>query len=265
MTFAPMEQFHPFDLLDDGINRGDCMEILHEMPGGIFKMIFIDPPYNQGVDYGRGRKGDLQEVDQYLKGLTWLVELCLPKLTHDGSLWFLIGEKHADQIGIILSHHLPRRSRIIWHETFGQYHEHAFPSNHRHLFWHVVDRKKSPFYKDDIRVPSKRMQMGDKRAAGPRIPGDVWTIPRLCGNAKERIAGHPCQLPMALVERAMLSCTQPGDFVLDPMAGTGTTLHVAKYHRRRYFGIERNEAYVDSARGRLERVEPRGQEGPGPV
>ena len=86
---------------------------------------------------------------------------------------------------------LPRRNRIIWRETFGQYNESRFPSGHRHLFWHVKDLKRSPFHTDEIRVTSQRMQAGDKRAAGPRVPDDVWEIPRLVGNARERFGRGP--------------------------------------------------------------------------
>ena len=105
------------------------------------------------------------------------------------------------QWGRMLTTMLPRRNRIIWRETFGQYTESRFPSGHRHLFWHVKDPKGSPFCTDDLRVPSQRMQAGDKWAAGPRVPDDVWEIPRLVGNARQRLRGHPCQLPEELLRR----------------------------------------------------------------
>jgi DNA modification methylase len=88
---------------------------------------------------------------------------------------------------------------------------------------------------------------GDKRAAGPRVPDDVWQFPRLVGNANERIKGHPCQLPEVLLERVILSSTAPGDNLLDPMAGTGTTLRVAQRLGRRYVGIEEQAGLVSSA------------------
>lgn len=144
-----------------------------------------------------------------------LATLAAERLTPTGSLWFLCPEHWADDIGSILSGLLPRRNRVIWRETFGQYRDSSFPSGHRHLFYHVKDMKYSPFFADEIRVPSQRMLVGDKRATGPRVPDDVWEIPRLTGNAVERIEEHPCQLPEALLERVVL-CNTPWRFVARP-------------------------------------------------
>ncbi len=146
---------------------------------------------------------------------------------------------------------LPRRNRIIWRETFGQYHESRFPGGHRHLFWHVRNLKQSPFYTDDIRVPSQRMQAGDKRAKGPRVPDDVWEIPRLVGNAKERLGDHPCQLPEELLRRVISVSSRQRDVILDPMSGAGTTLRVAQKLNRHYVGIEKQAEFVDLIRQRL--------------
>jgi DNA modification methylase len=172
-------------------------------------------------------------------------------LTENGSLWVLAPERWADPIGTMLSESLPRRNRIIWRETFGQYHEHRFPSGHRHLFWHVKDERRTPFNAEGLRVPSRRMALGDKRAKGPRVPDDVWEIARLVGTARERLGSHPCQLPEELLRRVVLCSTDPGDLVLDPMAGTGTTLRVAQSLGRRYLGIEKQSPYVDLIRRRL--------------
>lgn len=214
-------------------------------------MAFIDPPYNIGIDYGSGRKADLLPPEQYLGMIQRVVQQLVAKLTKRGSLWVLIPEIWADQIGTILCDELPRRNRIIWRETFGQYGETRFPNGHRHLFWHVADEKQTPFFTDRIRVPSQRMLDGDPRAAGPRVPDDVWEIPRLVGTASERIAGLPCQLPEQLLERVIECSTSKGDLVLDAYAGTGTTLRVAQRLDRRYLGIEKEAATVHAIRERL--------------
>jgi DNA modification methylase len=114
-----------------------------------------------------------------------------------------------------------------------------------------MDAKHSPFRSEEIRVPSQRMLAGDKRAAGPRVPDYVWEIPRLVGNAAERLPAHPCQLPEALLERVLLCSTRPGDIVLDPMAGTGTTLRVAQRLGRRFLGIEKEHPFVALINARL--------------
>ncbi len=68
------------------------------------------------------------------------------------------------------------------------------------------------------------MLLGDARAAGPRVPDDVWDFPRVTGNSAERCPWHPTQHPLALMERIILLSTKPGDLVLDYFMGTGTTL-----------------------------------------
>lgn len=214
-------------------------------------MAFMDPPYNIGVDYGDGPDADRLPPEAYLAWIEAVIRESIKRLTERGNIWVLINEQWADEFGLILKELLPRRNRIIWRETFGQYGESKFPSGHRHLFWHVKDVRHSPFRTDEIRVPSQRMRAGDKRAAGPRVPDDVWQIPRLVGNAKERIAGHECQLPEALLERVILSSTDANQLVMDPFAGTGTTLRVAQRLHRRYLGIERQAAYVALIQNRL--------------
>jgi site-specific DNA-methyltransferase (adenine-specific) len=233
----------------DAIHHGDAFHVLGTLPAGCVQCCFVDPPYNFGIDYGSGAKDDLLEPGQYLQRMETLARLCVQTLSPSGCLWFLVPERWADDIGCMLTSLLPRRNRIIWRETFGQYLESRFPPGHRHLFWHVNDA--APFYTDDIRIVSQRMIDGDKRAAGPRVPDDVWQFPRLVGNAGERIGKHPCQLPERLLERVIRCASQPGDVILDPMAGTGTTLRVAQRLGRRYIGIEQQPKYVELIRKRL--------------
>ena len=233
------------------IMHGDCIELLPTIHGNSVQTIFIDPPYNIGIDYGSGAHADRLPASEYLGRMETLLGLCLRTLTDTGSMWLLTTERWADEMGTMLTGLLPRRNRIIWRETFGQYHERRFPSGHRHLFWHVKDLNQTPFLTDHIRIPSQRMLDGDQRAKGPRVPDDVWEIPRLVGNAGERTGKHPCQLPEDLLRRVIRCSTQEDDCVLDPMAGTGTTLRVAQCHRRHYIGIEQQRSFVDDIRQRL--------------
>lgn len=252
ITQSPLKELTvPRRELLNEVWHGDCFELLPKIPAGSVDCLFIDPPYNIGLDYGRGSQADKLPPEEYLRHMECLAELSVERLSPTGSLWFLCPERWADPIGAILSRLLPRRNRIIWRETFGQYRETSFPSGHRHLFYHVMDPKESPFVTEEIRVPSQRMLNRDKRAAGPRVPDDVWEIPRLVGNAAERKEGHPCQLPETLLERIILCSTRPGDLVVDPTAGTGTTLRVAQMLRRRYLGIEQEAQFVALIKERL--------------
>ena len=137
--------------MESQLLEGSCFDVLPSLPRHQFQTAFIDPPYNIGIDYGEGSKADRLPRAQYLARMKQLVQLCIERLRPDGSIWFLINERWADPIGTMLSHLLPRRNRIIWRETFGQYREECFPSGHRHLFWHVVSLNDSPFYTDEIR------------------------------------------------------------------------------------------------------------------
>jgi DNA modification methylase len=240
--------------IEDGVIHGNCADVLPTVPSASVQTVFVDPPYNIGIDYGSGKKADQLEPQVYLAQMEEVAHQCCRLLNKTGSLWFLVPEQWADDFGLMLSELLPRRNRVIWRETFGQYHEHRFPSGHRHLFWHVKDTQRSPFNAEEIRVPSQRMLDGDKRAAGPRVPDDVWEIPRLVGNARERLQKHPCQLPEELLRRVILCSTAVGDRVLDPMSGTGTTLRAAQQLRRRYLGIEQQQHFVELIRDRLKRA-----------
>ncbi len=237
---------------DDKVIHGDCIEVLPALPERFVNAAFLDAPYNMGVDYGDGAKADKLPADEYLTMIETIIRESVKRLTERGSIWVLSPEKWADDIGAILSDVLPRRNRIIWRETFGQYGESRFPSGHRHLFWHVRDMQRSPFNCDDIRVPSQRMEAGDKRAKGPRVPDDVWEIPRLVGNANERIRAHPCQLPEELLRRVILASTNQRELVMDCTAGTGTTLRVAQKLDRHYLGIEKQAHFVELIRSRLQ-------------
>ena len=120
--------------MESQVFRGNCHEILPKLPSSVVKAVFLDPPYNIGVDYGSGKEADLLPEEEFLSRLASVVRESVRTLTESGSLWFLIPERWADQVGLMLSSHLPRRNRIIWRETFGKYQEHRFPSGHRHLF-----------------------------------------------------------------------------------------------------------------------------------
>ena len=240
-----IESFH------DRIIHGDCLEVLPYLPEKLVQMAFLDPQYNFSVDYGDGPQADKLPPETYLAWIAELVRHSVRRLTERGSIWVLSPERWADEIGTMLKELLPRRNRIIWRETFGQYGESRFPSGHRHLFWHVRNMQRSPFNCEEIRIPSQRMKSGDKRAKGPRVPDDVWEIPRLVGNASERLSEHPCQLPEELLCRVILASTNRGDLVMDPVAGTGTTLRVAQKLDRRYLGIEKQARFVELIQTRL--------------
>jgi len=229
-------------------------------------MVFADPPYNIGIDYGVGAAADRRRLSEYRDWCAaWIIN-AHDRLVPNGAFWLLINEANADMIGALMTDLVgPRRSRIIWRETFGQYTENNFAIGHRHLFYHVREPKFGDdpdrpmvWNPDPIRVPSQRMLMGDKRAGGSRppekqgrVPDDVWEVSRLCGTFKERVDWHPAQLPSMPLERIVNVTSNPNDLVLEPFSGSGSMAIVCKRLGRRYVGIDSNQDFVKRATERL--------------
>ena len=236
------------------VRLGDCLDELKNIEPGKVKLIFADPPYNIGIDYGSGSENDSLPVEQYLDWCRQWIEACVPLLTDDGSMWVMINDQHADYFGVMLRKTgMLRRAWIKWYETFGVNCERNFNRCSRHIFYHVKDPKKFTFNKEAITRPSVRLQRyQDQRAAlGGKLWDNVWCIPRLVENSNERIPGFPTQLPLDLV-RPIVSCaSDPGDLILDPFCGSGTTGVAAIESHRRFIGIEKNPKFHELASRRL--------------
>lgn len=236
--------------------QGDCIEQMNALPRAAFRLVCADPPYNIGIVYDKANpKSDRRkEVDYFAWTRRW-IDAAVPLLADDGSLWVVIDEDHM--VGVCNILHdvgLHRRRIIVWPETFAQHSEHNFAKAARFILYFCRDEKRRVFNGDAIRVPSARLKIYNDARANPdgRVPGCVWDdISRLAGTFKERMPGFPTQLPRALVERAILAVTAPGDTVLDPFNGSGTTGEAAIIHGRRYTGIELLPANIQAADLRL--------------
>ena len=224
------------------------------------RLVFADPPYNQGVDYGRGKRADrLSSTDYLLWSWEWIGQ-CVDCLAPDGSMWVVISEEWADHFGVMLrSAGLHRRSWIIWYETFGVNCTRKFNRCARHIFHCVKDPKNFIFNAAAVSRPSDRQaKYRDKRASPHgKLWDNVWKIPRLVGNAKERVPGVPTQLPEALLRPIIGCATNPRDLVLDPFVGSGTTCVVASKMGRRSIGIDNNPEYLTLAAERIGRAAER--------
>lgn len=221
---------------------------------GPARLIFTDPPYNIGVDYGAGEKADRLPDDEYLGWVSDWIRLCVDCLADDGSLWVMIGDEYAaDYHATLKFHGLTIRSWIKWYETFGVNCSNTFNRTSRHIFYAVKDAKSFVFNPEPVTRPSDRQaKYQDARAAsGGKLWDDVWQIPRLTGTCAERIPDFPTQLPLALVEPIVLCASMPGDLVVDPFNGSGTTGVAALRNDRKYVGIEKSEKFSDIAEMRL--------------
>jgi site-specific DNA-methyltransferase (adenine-specific) len=231
---------------------GDCIEGLRTLPTESVDLIVTDPPYNIGIDYGGGKKADRRpDYWEWCRKWIWF---CDRVLKPTGSIWVISGQEHGAEIDISLQlQGLSVRNRITWHETFGVYCHRKFGRCSRPIFYAVKDAKNFTFNAAAVTVPSARQEKyGDKRAnpAG-KIMGDVWKINRVCGTFRERVRGVPTQLPEELVERIVRVSSNPGDTILDPFAGSGTTLAVAARLGRSGVGCELNPEYARIAEERI--------------
>jgi len=185
------------------ILTGDCLEYLPALNG--VRLLFADPPNNIGINYGAGSRADKLPLAEYLAWFGQWIQAAVRTLTDDGSLWLMVPPDYAEHFAWMLNRAgLTRVDWIIWHETFGQHRTKRFSKTSRFIFWYAKDARNYVFNRDDLRVPSDRqLKYRDKRAhpAG-KVPGNVWTIPRVCGKHAERIPGVPTQLPLALLRRA---------------------------------------------------------------
>ncbi len=221
-------------------------------------LIFADPPYNIGVNYGDGSKADRLPDEQYLAWSRQWVGACADVLAKNGSLWLLIGDEYADHFGLMLqAAGLNRRGWIKWYETFGVNCANGFNRCSRHLFYCVKNPRRFTFHADAVMRPSDRQEKyNDPRAAeGGKVWDDVWgikpPIPRLTGTCAERLPDFPTQLPLALL-RPIIGCSSnPGDLVLDPFSGSATTGVAALESGRRFIGIEKQEKFVELSTLRL--------------
>jgi site-specific DNA-methyltransferase (adenine-specific) len=236
---------------------GDFIHEAKKLDQGSVNLLFGDPPYNFGKDYGEGQDGDKLAVDDYLDFTKHWLKTAAELLAPNGSLFIMVPDLWADHVGVMLRNPalaLTRRGWIIWHETFGQNQSNNFNKTHRHIFYCVRDPKKCTFIEAAVMVESARQRLGDKRAAkGGKIMDDVWLdIPRLVDNAKERVPGVPTQLPLVLMERIVAVASKPGDLVVDPFCGSGTTAVACLNLGRRCITFEKNIKTAEIASTRLQ-------------
>ncbi len=235
----------------------DSIELLASWPEESVDLVFADPPFNIGYVYDKYR--DDVPNEEYVQWSRDWMAACRRVLKAEGSFWVAIGDEFAADIRVIgreLGLHL--RNWVIWHYTFGQNMKRKFSRAHTHLFYFSKDAKAFTFNDHLVRFPSARHTEYQDLRANPqgRMPDDVWDeFPRVCGTFKERAGFHGCQMPEALLMRIVQACSQPGELVLDPFVGSGTTVVAAKRLGRRYVGVDISDEYVKHTRKRLEGVE----------
>lgn len=218
--------------------NGDCSKILSTLD--IYDCIFVDIPDNIGLKYNS--YNDKKNKSDYI---CWIHNLIQESLKHTEIFWISFNSKWIAEIGSIIYYSLPidwKYKACVQIFTFGQHNQNDFCNNHRPI-WRI-SKKDARFYPNNIREKSWRQIHGDKRAnpAG-RIPGDVFDIPRVTGNSKQRKKWIPTQLNTLLLEKIVKFSTKPDDIVLDLCAGSGSMLTTCKNLVRNCHLIEIDRLY----------------------
>lgn len=243
---------------------GDCRTVLANLPEtGCVDLIFADPPFNWDVPY-ENWSDDMPRSAFERFTFDWL-DLCINTLSPTGAVWVNIPDDTAAEVVL----HLKRRGLTmvnwcVWHFRFGQHREGSFIMSKVHALYFVKDPINRTWNGDAILEKSDRATIyNDKRTQekgknkGMRVPMDVWYGKywgRVQGNSRERRHGHHNQIPEVYLERVILACSNEGDLVLDPFAGSGTTSTVARAHGRRSISIECSEVNAASAWERISTI-----------
>jgi adenine-specific DNA-methyltransferase len=248
---------------DATLFHGDRLALLRQIPDRQARLIVTSPPYNIGKRYEKRI-----EFAEYLKQQAETIGECVRTLADNGSLCWQVGNHIAKDGEVFpLDVYLYRvckeaglklRNRVVWSFDHGLHCRRRFSGRYETILW-FTKTNRYVFNLDPVRVPQK--YPGKKYFKGPKVgqyscnplgknPGDLWTIPNVKHNHIEKTS-HPCQFPIELVERLVLSLTNEQDLVLDPYMGVGSTLCAAVMHRRRAAGAELLGEYLEAAKHRV--------------
>ncbi|ANK71656.1 site-specific DNA-methyltransferase [Ensifer adhaerens] len=253
----------------DSIIKGDCVAALNALPDNSVDVVFADPPYNlqlggmltrpdqsvvDAVDDEWDQFASFEAYDAFTRA--WLLA-CRRVLKPTGTLWVIGSYHNIFRVGAILQDlHFWILNDIIWRKTnpMPNFKGRRFQNAHETLIWATpnANAKGYTFNYDAMKAANDDVQMRSD-----------WLFPICSGH--ERLKGddgkkvHPTQKPEALLARIMMASTKPGDVILDPFFGSGTTGAVAKRLGRHFVGIEREQDYIDAASARIDAVEPLGK------
>ncbi len=240
----------------------DCLAAMSRLPDETFDLTVTSPPYNIGKDYDN----DMPLVNYLDWCEQWIREV--HRITHsEGAFWLNLGylsipeRAKAIPIPYLLWDRVPffLIQEIVWHYGAGVAGRRFFSPRNEKFLWYVKSQDSYTFNLDDVRDPNVKYpnQKKNGKIKVNRIgknPADVWQFPKVTsGNqraSKERTA-HPAQFPMAVVERIVKASSHPGELILDPFMGSGTSAVAALSQGRQVVGFEIRRDYCELAAKRL--------------
>jgi len=244
--------------------QGDRLDLMRQLPNKSVKLVVTSPPYNIGKEYEKRR-----DLDSYLADQEETIKEAVRILSDDGSICWQVGN-HIAKDGevfpldvliypIAKKFGLKLRNRIIWRFGHGLHCSKRFSGRHETIIWFTKEDNYT-FNLDPVRIPQKypgkkNFKKNEKYgtlSGNPlgKNPEDVWDIPNVKNNHPEK-TDHPCQFPIELIERLVLSMTNPGDVVLDPYLGVGSAICAAVIHNRKGYGSDIMKDYLDIAEDRI--------------
>src|SRR5215216_2990749 len=254
----------------DAVIVGDCLEELKKLPDRSVDLVFADPPYNLqlGGDLLRPDNSKVDAVDDHWDQFesfaaydaftrAWMAQ-CRRVLKDDGALWVIGSYHNIFRVGATLQDlGFWILNDIVWRKAnpMPNFRGKRFTNAHETLIWAAkgADAKGYTFHYEALKAGNDDVQMRSD-----------WFFPLCTGEERLKDAAgrkvHPTQKPEALVARVLLAASRPGDVVLDPFFGTGTTGAVAKKLGRSFIGVERDRTYAAAALRRIAAVEPLGPE-----
>ncbi len=258
-----------FDMFASGdfvVACRDNLEFMADMPDAKFKLIVTSPPYNLGKAYE-----SRSSLDRYVADQDTVITECVRLLDQHGSICWQVGNyvENGEIIPldtilypIFARLGLKLRNRIIWHFGHGLHCTKRLSGRYETINWWTKDDDYT-WRLDPIRVPSK--YPSKKYYKGPKAgelscnpkgknPSDVWEFPNVKSNHPEKTT-HPCQFPVELVERLVLSMTDEEDSVFDPYMGVGSTVIAALMHGRAGYGCDTSSEYVEIAQKRIDELQ----------
>jgi adenine-specific DNA-methyltransferase len=239
---------------------GDCLQLLPTIADESVDLVFADPPYNIGKQFGEFRDSWPSDKEYAEWCYQWL-ELVIRKLRPTGSLYLMSSTQAMPYLDLWLRERLTVVSRIVWHyDSSGVQARKHFGSLYEPILFCVKDPRAYTFNAEAIQIEARTgavRKLIDYRKATPapykstKVPGNTWYIPRVRYRMPQ-YEDHPSQKPEALLERIIKASSNPGELILDPFAGTFTTCAVAHRLGRRSIGIESQADYLKIGLRRLQ-------------
>jgi len=245
------------------VYRDDCKKALAELPNEIATLTVTSPPYNIGKEYE-----SVRDVRDYVAWLQAWIEQVWRITSSTGAFWLNLGylsipnKARAIPIPYLLWEKLPFYlvQEVVWTYGAGVAARRSFSPRNEKFLWYVKDPEAYTFNLDDVRDPNVKyphQKKNGKLKCNPlgKNPTDVWDFPKVTSGTDRASAErtpHPAQFPVAVIDRIVRACSNPGDLIVDPFLGSGTVAEVALSTERFVLGFEIEPKYIPIIEGRVD-------------